>query len=44
MMKWDENSLFLAINAAEVALWTWNVDTDKISLDNAMRSLGRVRK
>jgi anti-sigma regulatory factor (Ser/Thr protein kinase) len=33
MMKWTENKLRLAINAAEVALWSWNVDTNQIKLD-----------
>ena len=33
MMKWNETNLLLALNAAEVALWSWNVDTDKIMLD-----------
>ena len=32
MLKWNEGNLLLALNAAEVALWTWNVDTDKITL------------
>lgn len=32
-MKWNETNLLLALNAAEVALWSWNVDTNKIMLD-----------
>jgi hypothetical protein len=32
MMQWNETNLLLALNAAEVALWSWNVDTDKIML------------
>jgi two-component sensor histidine kinase len=32
-MKWNETNLLLALNAAEVALWFWNVDTNKIVLD-----------
>lgn len=31
MMQWNETNLLLAL-AAEVALWSWNVDTDKIML------------
>ncbi|TBW40847.1 histidine kinase [Siculibacillus lacustris] len=33
MMKWNETNLLRALTAAEVALWSWNVDTDKIVLD-----------
>jgi len=33
MMKWNESNLMLALNAAEVALWSWNVDTNEIALD-----------
>ena len=30
---WDEKFLRLAITAAGVALWSWNVDTDKLTMD-----------
>lgn len=33
MMKWTESHFLQALNAAEVALWSWNVDTDTIMLD-----------
>jgi PAS domain S-box-containing protein len=39
---WDEKRLRLASDAAGVALWSWNVDTDRISLDARARSLWDV--
>lgn len=30
---WDKHRLRIAIDAAGVALWSWNVDTDKLLLD-----------
>jgi len=33
-MKWGARQLRLAIDAAGVALWTWNVDTDAITMDD----------
>ena len=30
---WDTNRLRIATDAAGVALWSWNVDTDEIALD-----------
>ncbi len=30
---WDQKNLGLAIKAAGVALWSWNVDTDRLTLD-----------
>ena len=30
---WDANRLRIATDAAGVALWSWNVDTDEIALD-----------
>jgi len=30
---WDKNRLRIAIDAAGVGLWSWNVDTDKLTLD-----------
>lgn len=32
--KWDLKHLRLAIDAAGVAMWSWNVDTDKLSMDD----------
>lgn len=31
---WDAKYLRLALKAAGVALWSWNVDTDKFTMDN----------
>lgn len=31
---WDENRLRIATQAAGVGLWSWNVDTDEITLDD----------
>jgi hypothetical protein len=33
-LKWGPRQLRLAIDAAGVALWSWNVDTDKIMMDD----------
>jgi two-component sensor histidine kinase len=30
---WDEQNLHLALTAAGVALWSWNVDTNKLTMD-----------
>jgi len=30
---WNARHLRLAIDAARVALWSWNVDTDKLTMD-----------
>jgi two-component sensor histidine kinase len=30
---WDEGHLRLAVEAAGVALWSWNVDTDEVNMD-----------
>jgi PAS domain-containing protein len=30
---WNARHLRLAIDAAGVALWSWNVDTDKLTID-----------
>src|SRR3954462_6001665 len=32
---WTEANLHLAIEAAGVALWSWNVDTDKPTMDES---------
>ncbi len=31
--EWDTKHLRLAIDAAGVALWSWNVDTDEFTMD-----------
>ena len=31
---WDTDHLRLAIQAAGVTLWSWNVDTDKLTMDD----------
>jgi PAS domain-containing protein len=33
-LLWDVNRLRAAIDAAEVGLWSWNVDTDEVTLDH----------
>ena len=33
LIKWDARHLRLAIDAAGVALWSWNVDTDHFTMD-----------
>ncbi len=42
MRLWGEKRLKLAIRAAEVALWSWNVDTDKLTLDERGHDLWHV--
>jgi two-component sensor histidine kinase len=32
---WNETHLRLAVDAAGVALWSWNVDSDKLTMDEA---------
>jgi two-component sensor histidine kinase len=32
--EWDQKRLRLAIDAAGVALWSWNVDTDSLTMDD----------
>jgi two-component sensor histidine kinase len=39
---WDETNLRLAIEAAEVALWSWNVDTDELVMDTRAYDLWGV--
>ena len=34
MPVWNEKHLRAATDAAGVALWSWNVDTDRITLDD----------
>ncbi|MCW6511888.1 PAS domain-containing protein [Hyphomicrobiales bacterium BP6-180914] len=39
---WDANRLRIATDAAGVALWSWNVDTDAISMDERAHDLWGV--
>jgi two-component sensor histidine kinase len=39
---WTEGHLRLAIDAAGVALWSWNVDTDKLAMDEHAYNLWGV--
>ena len=41
---WDANRLRFATDAAGVALWSWNVDTDEIALDERAHGLWGVPK
>ena len=38
-LVWDAERLRIAADAAGVALWSWNVDTDKIALDERAQGL-----
>jgi hypothetical protein len=31
---WDEEHLRLGVAAAGIALWAWNVDTDRLTMDD----------
>jgi two-component sensor histidine kinase len=44
MPVWDEKHLRAATHAAGVALWSWNVDTDAITLDERAYELWGVSK
>jgi hypothetical protein len=40
-LVWDVDKLRIATDAAGIALWSWNVDTDRMELDErGMRSGG----
>jgi two-component sensor histidine kinase len=39
---WDESHLRLAVKAAGVALWSWNVDSDKLRMDETAFDLWGV--
>ena len=39
---WDEKNLRLALDAAGVALWSWNVDTDRLTMDQRAYDLWGV--
>ena len=41
-LVWDAERLRIAADAAEVALWSWNVDNDEIALDERAHSLWGV--
>jgi two-component sensor histidine kinase len=41
---WGTNNLRRAIKAAGVALWSWNVDTDRLALDDAACDLWGVER
>ena len=44
-LVWDAERLRIAADAAEVALWSWNVDTDEVALDErAHRLWGAPRR
>jgi two-component sensor histidine kinase len=42
--EWDPKQLRAAIDAAGVALWSWNVDTDKLVMDDRAYDLWGVPK
>jgi two-component sensor histidine kinase len=44
MPLWDEKHLRAATRAAGVALWSWNVDTDAITMDESAYDLWAVSK
>jgi len=44
MPVWDEKHLRAATSAAGVALWSWNVDTDAITMDERAYDLWEVSK
>ena len=44
MPVWHEKHLRAATRAAGVALWSWNVDTDAITMDEAAYDLWQVPK
>ena len=43
-LVWDAERLRIANDAAGIALWSWNVDTDEIALDERAHSLWAVVK
>ena len=44
MPVWNERHLRAATRAAGVALWSWNVDTDAITMDETAYELWEVAK
>lgn len=43
-LVWDAERLRIATEAAGVALWSWNVDTDEIAMDNRAHGLWGVAR
>lgn len=43
-LVWDAERLRIATDAAGIALWSWNVDTDEIALDERAHKLWGVRR
>ena len=39
---WSTKQVFLALEAGGVALWTWNVDTDRFTMDERAFDLWAV--
>ena len=44
MPVWDEKHLRAATDSAGVALWSWNVDTDAITMDERAYDLWKISK
>ena len=44
MPVWNEKHLRAATDAAGVALWSWNVDTDAITMDERAYDLWEISK
>src|SRR3954467_5612278 len=44
MPTWSEKHLRAATRAAGIALWSWNVDTDAITMDERVLALWEVSK
>jgi hypothetical protein len=41
VLVWDLEKLRFATDAAGIALWSWNVDTDRLELDErGLRAVG----
>jgi PAS domain-containing protein len=41
---WDEKHLRLGVQAAGIALWSWNVDSDRLTMDDIGYDLWSIRK
>ena len=41
-LVWDAERLRIAADAAGMALWSWNIDTDEIALDERAHKLWGV--
>ena len=44
MPVWDEKHLRLGVEAAGIALWAWNVDSDRLTMDEVGHDLWAVAK